>query len=255
MMPPDEWLLRRLARKPGHYESRFDDSAPAADPLAFLKAEVPDFEARVRGKRVADFGCGIGSQAIALATTYDCRVVGIDINPRYIVAAERLAREQQLDRGQVSFRDSAAPDLLGTFDVVISQDAMEHYAQPEAALETMRRLLRPGGQIMLVFGPPWFAPWGSHVGLLFGIPWTNLLFREKTVMNVRASYRPYQRCYVECGLNKMSLQKFERLLSASRLVVDYIKYHGAKGQDWVGRIPLVRELLVLEVTCLLTRRS
>ena len=255
MMPPDEWLLRKLARKPGYYESRHDDWAPPQDPLGWLRAEVPDFEARVRGKRVADFGCGTGSQARALASTYDCRVVGIDTNLRCIVAAERLAREQQMDRGQVTFRDSAAPDLFGTFDVVISQDTMEHFAQPEAALETMRRLLRPGGQIMLAFGPPWFAPWGSHAGLFFGIPWVNLLFREKTVMRVRGSYRPYARSYEDCGLNRMSLQKFEALLSASPLVIDYIKFHGAKGQNWVNGIPLVRELLVMEVTCLLTRRS
>jgi len=253
MTPPDEWLLRKLSRKPGYYESRFE-AHPAGDPLAWLRAEFPDFEAKVRGRRVADFGCGVGAQAIALASRYDCRVVGIDTSPQWLAEAARSAREKHMDSRRVAFRDSAE-DLFGTCDVVISQNAMEHYAQPRVALETMRRLLRPGGQIMLTFGPPWFSPWGSHVGVFFGVPWVNLLFREKTVMRVRADYRPFIRSYEECGLNKMSLRKFETLLSVTRLAIDYIKYHGAKGQDWVNGVPLMRELLVLMVTCLLTRRD
>jgi len=256
-MPPDEWLLRKLARKPGWAESTNPDyfafGVFKGDPLASLRREFPDLEAKVRGKQVADFGCGAGAQAIALACTYDCRVVGIDTSPGWLAEARRSAREQPMDGGQVDFRDFATPDMFGTFDVVISLDAIEHYVPPDAALETMRRLLRPGGQIMLIFDSPWFSPRGSHVGGLLGIPWLNLLFREKTVMRVRASYRPYRCSYEECGLNRMSVRKFETLLSASGMAIDYIKYHGVKGQDWAAGIPLVRELLVSEVTCLLTR--
>jgi hypothetical protein len=82
----------------------------------------------------------------------------------------------------------------------------------------------------------------------------HLLFREQTVMTVRASYRvTAARHYLEAGLNKMSLRKLEALLSASGMSVDYIRFHGVKGQDWVSGIPLLRELLVNQVTCELTR--
>lgn len=253
-MPPDEWLLRKLSRKPGIGDYSY--GAPAdADPLALLRAEFPDLEARVRSKRVADYGCGVGAQAIALAATYYCRVVGIDTSPRWLAEAKRSAREQRMEGGQVAFRDSAAPDLLGTFDVVISQHAMEHYDQPEAALETMRRLLRPGGKILMTFAPPWFAPWGAHMNFFCRVPWVHLLFREKTVMSVRAGYRPGRRSYEECGLNRMSLRKFKTLLSTARMGVDYLKYRGVKGQDWVNGIPLMRELLVNQITCVLARRD
>jgi len=232
------------------------DEAPEGDPLAVLKAEFPDLEAMVSGKRVADFGCGLGAQAMALAGAYRCRVVGIDTNPATLAKAANAARERHLDTERVSFCDFTAPELFGAFDVVISQNAMEHYPQPAAALETMRRLLRPGGQIMLTFGPPWFAPWGSHMQFFCRVPWVNVLFRERTVMRVRASYRSDgARRYedVESGLNKMSLRKLEELLSASTMGVEYIRYHGVKRQDWVSEVPLLRELFVNQVTCLLTR--
>jgi SAM-dependent methyltransferase len=256
VISPDEWLLRKLSRKPGTADYTWGsppDGGFAQDPLVWLKAEYPEFEASVRGKRVADFGCGEGAQAIALARTYQCRVVGIDNYPPTLAQAVKSAREQQMD-GQVAFCDSAAPDMFGTFDVVISQNSMEHYPQPDAALETMRRLVHPGGQIMLTFGPPWFAPWGAHMLYFCRVPWVHLLFREQTVLSVRASYRPARlHSYEECGLNRMSLRRFETLLSEAGLVIGYIKYHGVRGQDWVKDIPLVRELLVNQVTCLLTR--
>jgi SAM-dependent methyltransferase len=259
MISPDEWLLRKLSRKPGteDYGDAMHDE-PEGDPLAILKAEFPDLAALVRGKRVADFGCGPGAQAIALAGSYDCRVVGIDTNPRALAEASRLAREQRLDRERLSFCDFTAPDLWGSFDVVISQNAMEHYPDPDAALASMRSLLRPCGQVLLTFGSPWFAPWGSHMQYFCRVPWVNLLFREQTVMTVRASFRSdgarrYQD--VESGLNKMTLRKLEGLLATSRLEVDSVRYHGVRGQDWVSSVPGLRELLVNQVTCRLTRRD
>jgi SAM-dependent methyltransferase len=259
MVSPDEWLRRKLSRKPdaGDYA---DSTAPELDlerdPLALLKKEYPDLQAMVSEKRVADFGCGLGAQAIALAASCDCRVVGIDTNPRALADAASLARKHQMGDDQVAFRDFTAPDLFGTFDLVISQNAMEHFPEPHLALETMRRLLRPGGQIMLTFGPPWYAPWGAHMRFFCRVPWLNLLFREQTVLTVRASYRSDgARRYedVESGLNRMSLRKLATLLAESKMRVEYIRCRGIKGQDWVGRLPLLRELLVNRVTCLLTR--
>jgi SAM-dependent methyltransferase len=257
MISPDEWLLRRLSRQPdaGDYSAAMAEDLER-DPLELLKREYPDLRVMVSKKRVADFGCGLGAQAIALAAAYECRVVGIDTNPRTLADAINLARKHQLADGQVVFCDFTAPDLFGTFDIVISQNAMEHFPQPKVALETMHALLRPGGQLMLTFGPPWFAPWGAHMNFFCRVPWLNLLFREHTVMTVRASYRSDgARRYedVESGLNRMSLRKLATLLSDSKMRVEYVRYRGIKGQDWVSRLPLLRELFVNHVTCLLTR--
>jgi len=257
VLSPDEWLLQKLSRPPGSADYRYEDEDEIeADPLALLRHEYPGLRDLAEHKRVADFGCGRGTQAMALASACDCSVVGIDTNPRWLAEAQRLARERELPVEKVSFLPLGAAELFESFDVVVSQNAMEHYPQPDTALETMRRLLRPGGQLLLTFGPPWFAPWGAHMRFFCRVPWVNLLFRERTVMSVRARYRgDGARHYeeVESGLNRMSLRKLEALLQHSPLEVEHLHYRGVKGQHWVARVPVLRELLVNHVTCILRR--
>lgn len=259
MTAPDVWLLGKLCRRPdaGDYPSNVAaELDPERDPLALLRREYPDLAAMVRQKRVADFGCGFGAQAMALAAAYDCQVVGIDTNARTRAEAVRRARERGLSEAKVSFPPPESSGLLGDFDVVISQNAMEHFPQPAEALASMRALLRPGGRILLTFGPPWFAPWGSHMHFFCRVPWVNLMFRERAVMAVRARYRSdgarrYEE--VESGLNRMTLRKLQQLLAQSGMRVEYMRHRGVKGLDWIGAVPLMRELLVNHVTCILTR--
>jgi hypothetical protein len=58
---------------------------------------------------------------------------------------------------------------------------------------------------------------------------------------------------VESGLNRMTLAKFERIITASGMSVNYLKFHTTKGLPLVDKLPLVRELLVGAVTCSLRR--
>ena len=83
----------------------------------------------------------------------------------------------------------------------------------------------------------------------------NLIFSETTVMNVRALYRhDAAKRYedVESGLNKMTVTKFEGIVSQSGLRLEYKKYSCIKRLDWMGSIPLLRELVVNHVSCILT---
>lgn len=52
--------------------------------------------------------------------------------------------------------NAATPPLLaGTFDVVLSRHVLWAMPEPMAALHTWSRLLRPGGQIILIEGNWW----------------------------------------------------------------------------------------------------
>ena len=92
--------------------------------LAILRDAFANLSTLVAGKRVADFGCGTGEQAIALARDEGCDVVGIDTNAATLARARARAASQSL-KGRVQFVDRVTPDLEGTFDVVISQNSME----------------------------------------------------------------------------------------------------------------------------------
>jgi len=77
----------------------------------------------------------------------------------------------------------------GCFDVAVSLAAFEHIADLLSALRSIRRLLRPGGNFMVLVGPIWSGYRGHHVlptyfpcfpeeaGILLGLlgPWRHLL--------------------------------------------------------------------------------
>jgi SAM-dependent methyltransferase len=243
-----QWAESILARFSREVDLPFG-GASEGEPLKVLQREYPDLEALVRGKRVLDFGCGRGYQAAALATVYGCRVTGLDTNPNTLEYARSVNGKwsprfiERLDDAQ--------------YDVVISLNAMEHFDDPATVLADMGRALLPAGKILITFGPPWFAPYGSHMHFFCKIPWLNLLFPEAAVMSVRSRYKhdgAHHYEEVESGLNKMSLAKFERLVRTSGLKIVRRHYTAAKRLNFLTRLPLIRELLTVHVTVILVKQ-
>ncbi|HET7231409.1 MAG TPA: class I SAM-dependent methyltransferase [Longimicrobium sp.] len=254
-----EWVLGALSRPP-----EAEDHAAARDPwnqanaLDILRAAFPDLEALVRGRRVLDFGCGGGWQALALAGLGAGFVLGIDSNERVLRSARSLARRMGTDPRRLRFAAALPPALAGSFDVVISQNAMEHFGDPVGVLRAMRGALAPGGRVLVTFGPPWLAPSGSHMHFFTRVPWVNLLFSERTVMAVRARYRhDGARRYeeVESGLNRMTLRRFERVVRASGLRIERRADRCVKGLPLLHRVPVIRELAVNVVNAVLVPRD
>jgi SAM-dependent methyltransferase len=244
--------MRRFCR-PVVAEDNVDpsDALQSSPPLALLLRDFPDLRALVDGKRVMDVGCGDGRQVVALAREFNCEAWGLDTNVKALEVAKALA-EANLVGHATKFVASVAHELYGTFDVVLSQNAMEHYPDPVAVLQDMRRIARPGGKILITFGPPWYAPYGAHMHFFCRLPWVNVLFREKTVMAVRALYRDDGATHyeeVQGGLNRMSLRKFEGLIAQTGLPTDWIRYRCVRGLTFLSSIPIVRELFVNHVAC------
>ena len=250
-----ERVLLALSRSPAAGDYAAAAREPTVDDaLDNLRRRFPDLAELVRGKRVLDFGCGAGWQAAALAREGAARVVGVDSNPRTLARARALAARLGIGGDRLGFAETIAPDMRGAFDVVVSQDAMEHFGDPEGALRQMASALAPGGRLLVTFGPPWYAPSGSHMHFFTRVPWVNLLFPERTVMAVRARFRAdgarrYEE--VESGLNRMSLARFERVVARSGLRVERRRYACVRGLDPLGRVPLLRELFVNNVSCVL----
>ncbi|MCA8975927.1 MAG: class I SAM-dependent methyltransferase [Planctomycetes bacterium] len=247
-----ESILLRLSRPVGGGDYHNEAWKPD-DPLNLLKRQIPQFAERIRGAAVLDFGCYTGHQSVALLDAGASRVVGIDINETAIAAARDLARERQL-QDRVRFVTTNAELADEQFDFVVSQNAMEHFDDPAAILSTMTTALKPGGRILASFGPPWLAPYGSHMYFFCRLPWMHLLFSERTVMRVRSRFRDGDlKTYREAGLNRLTIGRFERLVARQGLEVEYRKYDCVKNLTLIGRIPLVRELFINHVTCILRR--
>jgi len=105
---------------------------------------------------VLDCSCGIGTQAVGLALRGH-RVTGTDLSAR---AAARAAREAT--RRNLTLRTAAAdmrrlPFSDGRFDTVVCADnSLPHLLterDAHAALAEMRRVLRPGGLLLVSIRP------------------------------------------------------------------------------------------------------
>lgn len=250
-------VLRALSRRPGSEEYTLETQHDApGNALSLLRREFEDLSLLVHGRRVVDFGCGTGAQCIALAREERCSVCGIDTNASTLRIARERADASGVGDRDLRFADRITPDLRGAFDVVISQNAMEHFPDPAAIVAEMATLLRVDGKILLTFGPPWYAPYGSHMQFFCRVPWLNLLFSERTVMRVRSQYRDdgagrYED--VESGLNRMTIAKFERIIATSGLRVSRAKYTCVRQMNGLARVPFLRELVINHVTVVLER--
>jgi 2-polyprenyl-3-methyl-5-hydroxy-6-metoxy-1,4-benzoquinol methylase len=115
--------------------------------------------AQVGAPDVLDVGCSQGIASILLAREGH-RVIGIDREQEAIRAArERLDQEEAQVRERVEFRVGEGravgfPD--GSFDAVLLGEVLEHQLDPGKLLDEARRVLRPGGRIVVT------TPYGVH---------------------------------------------------------------------------------------------
>jgi SAM-dependent methyltransferase len=102
------------------------------------------------GLRVVEIGCGNGNIACWVAEQVGTRgkVVGIDNSPDQIDQAQRQAQARGLRNIEFRVGDAYAPGLPEeSFDIAYGRLILMHLADPEKALQGMRRLVRPGGRV------------------------------------------------------------------------------------------------------------
>jgi SAM-dependent methyltransferase len=198
---------------------------------------------------VLDYGCGTGGDAIDLARHGARRVIGLDVVPRYLAAARRAA-------GAAGVAVHFAERVAERVDVIVSLDAFEHFADPAAVLRHMASLLAPGGVVLAAFGPTWYHPYGGHLFSVF--PWAHLLFTERALVRWRADFKTdgaTRFAEVEGGLNRMTIRRFERLVSQSPLRCARLEPVPVRGWRPLVRSRLTREAFSSIVRCELRRRS
>lgn len=120
--------------------------------LAEWVGALPDIEARLRdGGRVADVGCGTGWSSIWLARHFPAaNVDGIDVDAGSIDrATAHAAAEEVSDRVHFLFADAASAQGEGRYDLVTIFEALHDMSRPVEVLSATRRLLAPGGAVLI----------------------------------------------------------------------------------------------------------
>ena len=234
--------------------SASDIAATPPPSVADGVAKLRKFNDRIGGRlplagrlRYLDVGCGFGDMAVALALESGGVVKGVDVVAKRVEAARRLAESASLDSSRVRFEragwDDLAPDEK--FDVVLSHEALEHYAEPLAFLTRARSLMRDErSKLLLGFGPFFHALFNGHVDWIFRIriPWLVVIFSEAAILRLRNEHaRPWDPASrwedVEGGLNQMRAGEFLRGIENAGLATDCLIFNCQ-----LRRWPLLRAL-------------
>jgi len=146
----DQGELLKVYSRPGVFSHRSLDTG--------ARALIDSLELRP-GSRVVDLGCGSGAVALAAARRFpDVHVLALDSNPRAIECTVRGAAANGLTGVQAVLDDQGQAGEPGSYDVVAGNPPyFSEYRIAELFLRIARRLLRPGGQVLMVTKTPtWF---------------------------------------------------------------------------------------------------
>jgi SAM-dependent methyltransferase len=105
-----------------------------------------------RRPRILDVGCGTGANLLMLSQYGDAE--GVDLSEDALA----FCRERGLEKVKLGAAEKLPYDD-GTFDLVTALDVVEHLDDDLAGLREMRRVLRPGGRVLL-FVPTFMFLWG-----------------------------------------------------------------------------------------------
>ncbi|MGD0311134.1 MAG: class I SAM-dependent methyltransferase [Acidimicrobiales bacterium] len=145
-MPPDRDLAAFEARAAG-YEQGW---------LGRLHHEIADrtadltLKAQPSPQRLLDVGCGTGYLLRSLASRCPEAdgLAGVDPAPAMIEAATAFADDPRLRFSVGVAEELPYPD--GHFDLVVSSTSFDHWSDQQGGLRECRRVLRPGGRLVLV---------------------------------------------------------------------------------------------------------
>lgn len=99
---------------------------------------------------IVDVGCGAGHLSFALAPLV-ARVAAVDPSPGMRAIVAGAARERGLANVATHAADAAAlPFDSGTFCAAASRYSAHHWRDVPAALREMRRVVKPGGYLLMI---------------------------------------------------------------------------------------------------------
>ena len=165
--------LASSARDAGVVRAMFDRIAPGYDRANTLlsfgrdrawRRHAADAAALRPGGSALDIACGTGRLTLELRSRAGSggRVVGLDFSERML----DVARAAHPAIEWVCADAAALPFADADFDAATTAFGLRNLAEPRAALAEMRRVVRPGGRlVVLEFLRPPRGPWGAAYAL------------------------------------------------------------------------------------------
>ncbi|MCU0833822.1 MAG: class I SAM-dependent methyltransferase [Chromatiaceae bacterium] len=105
------------------------------------------------GMAVADVGAGTGlfTMLFARAVGPEGRVYAVDISPSFVEGIEARSGEYRVDNVEAIVNDQRDTRLPPeSVDLVFVSDTYHHFEHPRAMLDSIRKALRPGGELVVI---------------------------------------------------------------------------------------------------------
>ncbi|HTV46330.1 MAG TPA: methyltransferase domain-containing protein [Stellaceae bacterium] len=152
--PVKQQVAAHWDRRAAHFDEDFGHSIrTAAERAAWdrIFGRVLPSRPGGGGLDALDLGCGTGFLSLELASRGH-HVTGVDFAPSMIALAEKKAAERGLRVGFEQADAERLPFAAASFDLAISRHVLWTLPHPEAAIDEWRRVLRPGGRLVIIDG-------------------------------------------------------------------------------------------------------
>lgn len=101
------------------------------------------------GRTVLDFGCGTGVQGLHLAADNPARLFFVDTSPAMLEVLRGKLADAHIDALAHEGTLDTLPAPAASVDLAVSLMALHHITDAHGALRSLRRLLKPGGLLLL----------------------------------------------------------------------------------------------------------
>lgn len=233
-----------------------------------------------RGKTVLELGCSSGYILNSFLEKEPFTAIGADLLPE---ALEKARREHGERIRFVQTTETSIPLPDDAVDVVYTVDTVEHLSHPTEIFRETYRVLKPGGTLLILFGP-WYGACGAHLEDIIPFPWPQVLFSMDTLLKVAAHIydspdhkaacywidertgqrrpNPYlDRERWRSYLNDVTIRKFRRILGQLPFEQVHFRCNGfggntfkaARALSWLAQVPVVNEVFTSYVFCVLRK--
>jgi SAM-dependent methyltransferase len=137
--------VRTLRPVRAYYESFWADAPQDPEPWAWQRRRALLLGEVRPGERVLDLGCGAG-RFVAVLRDAGVDPVGVEIAAAALERARRNVPGADL---RLLEPDGSLPLEQGSVDLVWCSEVLEHVADTEQLLLEARRVLRPGGRLLI----------------------------------------------------------------------------------------------------------